>query len=294
MGVMKDANNKNSSIVIRKLNPNFDAEIPRYYAYDSPHLSHLLNALSLLFPAGEDGFVKSVKRYKNQIKDPILTRDIRLFTGQELLHSSIHASYNRWLIETTPKSQKFAEHVNKHISKNDDAILRRFPRFALAKTVALEHMTSTLAACLLQDEHMVNSIHKEPRKVWIWHAIEEIEHRSVAFDVYQKTVNSYWLKVLAFLFATFAVTMHCIVFTTAFVAIDKQLSNLESLFKSMNVLVGRNGYFIRVIKVYFRFLKPNFHPSQEPYEALITKWENELISLDDLSINGKFFDHRTA
>ena len=59
------------------------------------------------------------------------------------------------------------------------------PLARLAATVALEHLTAILAAALL-DGRSGSLAGADPRvaELWRWHAVEETEHKSVAFDVY--------------------------------------------------------------------------------------------------------------
>src|SRR4029079_15061731 len=56
----------------------------------------------------------------------------------------------------------------------------------LALTAALEHFTATLAELLLTDED-ARAMFGEPaaRDLFVWHALEESEHKAGAFDVYR-------------------------------------------------------------------------------------------------------------
>lgn len=278
-----------SPIVIRSIAPKLGPEVPKKYFFDNPYLTHLLNSLSLLFPAGEDGFVKSVQHYKSEITDKKLRQEIKAFTGQELLHSKIHEDYNQWISEITP-------HGKTRRAKQDHRIAQVFarmqsfsPTYALASTVALEHMTATLAAALLKSPALIDGIHKEPRKVWIWHAIEEIEHRSVAFDVYQQISGSYGLRCLALIQATMGVIASTLISMVAFLWGDKELFNGKALVQFLKTLLGKGGYLRLVAPAYGRFFLKCFHPAHEPYESLVLEWQEKLAQIEPVKVNGKLW-----
>ena len=60
-------------------------------------LTEIMNALSTLFPEGEQFFVDSVRHYKDQITDPVLQAEIVGFVGQEAMHSKEHEAFNAML-----------------------------------------------------------------------------------------------------------------------------------------------------------------------------------------------------
>lgn len=280
-------NHEKMSIVIRSIEPELGANVPRKYCFENPYLTHLLNALSLLFPAGEDGFVKSVQFYKHQITDKNLRAEIKAFTGQELLHSKIHEDYNQWVTEITPKGEARRQKMDDFIGRLFQGLQVRSPSYALALTVALEHMTATLAAALLKSPTIVENIHLEPRKVWIWHAIEEIEHRSVAFDVYKQVSGSYWLRCVALLQASMGVMLSTTVSMLLFLWGDRELWNGKALVQMMRVLFGKGGYLRIVARAYLQFFKPSFHPSQESYGPLVAAWQEKLAAIAQVKVNGK-------
>src|SRR3546814_16965350 len=54
----------------------------------------------------------------------------------------------------------------------------------LAATCALEHFTATLANAILADPAHLAGADAEAQRMWRWHAIEEIEHKAVAYDTW--------------------------------------------------------------------------------------------------------------
>jgi predicted metal-dependent hydrolase len=184
------------------------ADLDRDFATDGDVImSHLLAALSGVFPDGEEMFVESVKHYRDQVTDPDLRQQVNAFIGQESVHGREHRELNDKLDALGYR----AKHVERMLA-NDDAFppyAQRFvgllhklgvldenpfaggeidppPMFKLALTAALEHYTSTMAEQLLTDRYLQSRFaHDGLFRLWAWHAIEESEHKSVAFDVYK-------------------------------------------------------------------------------------------------------------
>jgi len=159
-------------------------DMPVHFAKDGDLLrSHLIAGLSALFPDGEDFFVRSVRHYRDRITDPVLKRQVAGFIGQEATHGREHRVLN----------DRFAElgYPTKGVERLTKRMLGIRSRYApasanLAATAALEHFTATLAEAVLSNPAVNEEIgHPGVRNLFLWHALEESEHKAVAFDVYR-------------------------------------------------------------------------------------------------------------
>jgi uncharacterized protein len=164
-------------------------DMPRYFMGDGdPVMSHVVAVLSGLFPPGEDFFVRSVRAYRDRITDPELRRQVNGFIGQEAIHGREHRAFNERLSALgypTRGVERFVE----GLFRLSDRLPSRARR--LATTAALEHYTATLAEVLMADaEARALFSDTEVRHLLLWHALEEAEHKSVAFDVYQSAVGN--------------------------------------------------------------------------------------------------------
>jgi predicted metal-dependent hydrolase len=184
---------------IHPRSPRFDFEVvPRLWFGGSRLRTHIFNGLSLLFPAGERFFVRSVRRYADQIDDPQLKEDIKGFFGQEGRHASAHE-----------RQFEALEHQGYDVRR----FLRFYEWFAygvveriapdelrLAATAACEHFTATMAHHALAYDDLAQA---DPtmRAFFFWHAVEEIEHKTVAYDVLQAVNPSYPLRIAGFALA---------------------------------------------------------------------------------------------
>src|SRR5438128_10164345 len=177
-------------------------ELPRHFAVDGDLiLSHLAASLSAVFPDGEDFFVRSVRRYRDRISDPELKRQVAGFIGQEAMHGREHRAFNDRLDQLGYPTKRF-----ERLTKRGLAIRERFlpPISNLAATAALEHFTATLAELLLSSEETRALFGQDDVKhLFLWHALEESEHKAVAFDVYKAVGGSERTRVWTMNLITF-------------------------------------------------------------------------------------------
>lgn len=173
-------------------------DMNRYYDSDR-FMTIFWNTLSMKFPKGEQFFVKSVLHYKNRIKDasPELYADLDGFIRQEAQHTKAHIDFNNAL-----KSHGYpTEEVDALLDKFLLPVLKKYPLLALHITAILEHYTSILGIQLLDEYSHREAIQGEARKIWLHHAVEEFEHRTVSFDVLSKVGGKHTELARLFLFA---------------------------------------------------------------------------------------------
>ena len=180
---------------VRKMGFSFD-DMPRHWFFGHPTHTALVNALSLLFPAGERFFIRSVKHYEDQITDPELRAAMRGFYGQEAHHQKEHLAANAAMEAHGIELDTFMQWWQRF---SFETVEPRFPpNIRLAATAAAEHFTATLAEFALGENNLEHA-HPSMRDLLRWHAAEEIEHKSVAFDVLQAVDPRYRTRVLGFL-----------------------------------------------------------------------------------------------
>ena len=158
--------------------------LPRHFAFDGDLISsHLVAALSAVFPEGEEYFVRSVRHYRDRVTDPALKRQIAGFIGQESMHGRAHRAFNNRLAELGYPT-RIVDRIVRLALKFRERVMS--PMANLGTTAALEHFTATLAALVLTDPEVRDSIgHQGVRDLFVWHALEESEHKAVAFDVFR-------------------------------------------------------------------------------------------------------------
>lgn len=249
------------------------AEMPRHYVGGNPMLTAIMTTLSSAIPDGERFFVDSVRHFRHQISDAGLSAQISGFIGQEAFHAKEHDAFNLALLARGfPVDQQ--ERVFTAVIK----LMRRCPwKFQLAATAALEHYTAIIGEQWLRDPEMRARMEPLAREFWTWHAMEETEHKSVAFDVYETVSGSYALRVGAML-AISAVYWPLVLFMAIkLVADDGQLFKLGKLFHGLNLALGPRGFFTRLAPKYLDYLLPGFHPNDHETDALLAEWRERLF-----------------
>lgn len=171
----------NQKIVRRNVELSYDVNKSySFYYEENPVVTSLFVVLSAMFPPGEMFFIESIRNVRNQIKDEKLLEDIRAFIAQEAFHSREHKTLNNHLIHSNyPEVIEIEAKTKARLDK-----LRKLSTVEqVAATVVMEHYTATLARLLLTDQLIKRKTTQESRNLWEWHALEELEHKSVAFDV---------------------------------------------------------------------------------------------------------------
>lgn len=287
---VKITNRAGASFPVRRMNFEFES-VPEYWMNGSAGLTHFMTALSALFPAGEMFFIDSVRavRQHPSIKDNAeLQKEISAFIGQEAMHTQEHEGFNM-------SAQKYGHDVATLDRYTDRAIQTTRKVFAflgkpmgitqemvdLTATTALEHFTATIASQLLVNNHIQELMRDETMKtMWLWHAIEENEHKAVAYDVFEgvfgKGVKSYLLRTGS-LVAAMAI-LFCVqsYFVFRLLQQDKQLNRAALKDIYTYAYSPSKGIITGMAREMIMYFKPGFHPNHHDTDALLEKWKLKL------------------
>lgn len=255
------------------------AALPKHFAGDENlFASHLIAMLSSVFPDGEDFFVRSVRHYRDRIADPDLRRQVNGFIGQEAMHGREHRVLNDRLDELgypTKKMERFTRWGLELRSRKAPPITN------LAATAALEHFTATLAELVMSEPEIRHLIgHEAMRHVFEWHALEEAEHKSVAFDVYRAVGGSERIRIWTMKFTRFGFVVGMGLQTLYSVLRDpaaRKRGRLRRDWKQVRNSPIANRALWRQLKDYDR---PGFHPDDRDTTALEREWREKLFGAD--------------
>jgi uncharacterized protein len=259
-----------AALQVRRPKLELGPDLPRHWYGGNAFATHYLDALSSVFPDGEAFFVRSVQRFRDRIEDPALRQAIQGFAGQEGQHSHQHDLH---LALLDARGYTALLRMNRAGDSIMRFVNRRLPYFALASTAALEHLTALLARRILEHESRFTAP-MDPRigPLWRWHALEEAEHKSVAFDVLQRMAPSYLLRAFALLFNTFGLFTEMLVRTAYMLWKDGELWRGASWSGGRRFLFGRDGLLRGLGPQYRAWFRRDFHPSQIDDGALIETW----------------------
>ncbi|AXI04211.1 metal-dependent hydrolase [Aquirhabdus parva] len=247
-------------------------EVPRFWFDNNPYATRLFDSISMLFPVGERFFISSIRPYRAQIQDPALAESVADFCKQEGQHGIQHTLYNDLLIQQgTPTAEiidKFSERL--------EEIKKAAPlEMHLATTAALEHMTALMAEAMFSRPEIMANAHPNMRALLAWHAIEEMEHRAVAFDVLTKVVKtSYRKRVLAMTMVVPRFWRDALVHTDQMLKADgfSRLERLNMARKTLPLFFGRKGILTAVSNEFFQYYRRDFHPNDIPVLKHYPRW----------------------
>ena len=264
-----------ADLVIRPRDRRFgrDQVTPRWWHGGNPYASALYNALSSTFPKGEAFFVESVRKYRSGA-DAKLSGEIGAFTTQEAIHSREHSAFNDRAAIAGYDLTKLEQAVDRRL-----AITRtKSPIVSLAATMALEHFTAILAHELLADSRHLAGAEQETADLWRWHAVEEIEHKGVAYDTWLHATRD-WTR-----WKRWKVKSLVMLYVTRNFVVDRTKGTLELLRQDgitglrawagyVWFVLGSPGMMRKIAGAWFQYFLPRFHPWNEDDRGLIAAYE---------------------
>lgn len=253
----------------------FGSDIPDFWYDNDPFKSMLLSALSTVFPDGERFFIDAVRYYQPQIKDAELQQAIRLFIGQEAHHGKEHRLMNDFL-----RDKGLPVTAIEQVVKRGTQMYRTYfsHERQLAQTVALEHFTAIMAEYLLLDAVELDKMHKGMVTLWAWHAVEESEHKAVAFDVFKATVDNEWIRISQMLFCTVMFSLVTTINTGRMLAGSGQISNPAVWRSGFRYILGRNGLVRKILPAYLSFYRRDFHPNQHDNQHKVNEIKRRYLA----------------
>ncbi|MEV6774146.1 metal-dependent hydrolase [Nocardia sp. NPDC051030] len=257
----------------------------KYFVDGDMVFSHFVAGLSGGFPPGEESFIRSVRRVAEQVTDPVLRKRVTGFVGQEAMHGQEHRRLNDKLVEmgypiewmdSEPQKERFLR------------LEERLPApVHLAMTAAAEHFTAVLAERVLSSDEIQN-IPASP-EFWSllnWHALEELEHKSVAFDVFRAVGGSERMRI-GVMAAMYSITLP---FTYGSLAVSLAR---DPVARRQPARVAREAYqlftgpiFRGLMAELAKYMRPGFHPDDIDTNALLIQWQQQLFGKD-----GALVDH---
>lgn len=271
-------------------------DLPDLWAAGDSSTTSILSHISLILPEAEQALIRSVNVFSAELDDPIFKKEVQNFCKQEGTHSIKHRKFNESLQKLGYKVDAFGKGI-KYFTTLSEWI---FPKkMMLSFSAFIEHLTAISSATLFRFPELRENWHPEALKFWIWHAAEELEHKSLVYDVYKTVGGGYLLRALsALMFITLLsfipiVLVPILLLLKVFSLIQKTSfkstsepgaetgpeplpgsESLQSANNDWNIL----KYWMSHLLNYF---KPGFHPSDNDHSNYLEQWkvDNRDISL---------------
>jgi predicted metal-dependent hydrolase len=256
------------------------ADLPKYFASDGDIvMSHVLAVLSSTFPDGEDFFVRSVAAARDGLTDPQLLADVDGFIGQEEMHGREHRVLNERLAELGYPTRGIGSYVRGLYWVRERI---QSKRINLAFTAALEHYTATLAELLLTSEAAREAVgHPAARDILTWHALEESEHKAVAFDVYKAVGGSEPMRIAIMYLTDLLFIVETSIMAVISIARDAEARRQPGkLLRSFARLPQSPFVSMKALRMLAQYHRHGFHPNDRDTKQLIAEWRQALFGGD--------------
>jgi len=261
-----------SPLVIRRLLIDLDAPIAARWNGGDAFRSAFFNALSMSFPVGEQYFIDSVRNGLKMLPEAARARfadEVQGFVGQEATHRRIHALFNAHLARTGAPND-----IEQRALRRLAANAHRDPRVHVAATAATEHFTAVFANWLMRHPEALEGAEPRLRTLWIWHAAEESEHRSTAFDVYQAISGDHAWRIRLYRYITVTFLGDVMRQTILNLRHDGSLFKWSTWRSGWRLLLARDGLFRGNLRPWRDYFARDFHPTQHDASAS-SQWLRE-------------------
>jgi len=261
-----------TELVVRRLLIDLQSPFARNWCGGDAFSTAFFNALSMSFPFGEQFFIDAVRDAMATLPPEAQEKyraEVRGFIGQEATHRRIHSLFNQHL-ESQGLVDGWTARASKRLTLMEDAD----PRHALAVTAATEHFTAMFAEWLLAHPKILDGAEPRLRTMWLWHSAEELEHKSVAFDIYKAAGGSdewrnRWFRRVTMMFL--GDLLHQ---TVDNLRHEKQLWKWSTWRSAARILLGRGGLLRGNVAGWRSYLRADFHPAEQD-SSLSERWLTE-------------------
>ena len=261
-------------ITVREgLDFDLDGDIPRHWFGGDAFKTRFFDAMSVLFPEGERFFIACVRDYKDQVTDPAHKQAMLDFARQEAQHTKVHNAFNRRLAAQGVKVDKILANQRRNLF--DIARQRLSKPHTLAMTAASEHLTALMAHGFFENRQHFADADPRVRAMFVWHAIEEVEHKGVAFDVMQQAAGvGYGLRVWALLAVSIQFPMFIFQILNHMLKVDgySRRQRWGIWLKGLWWLYKPGGMMAPLLRPYLAWYRPGFHPWDSEAPGAFQTW----------------------
>lgn len=277
-----DAKQQSAMIPIRHMRFDFDPQqIDHKFFLNAELASAYFASLSIFLTFGEDLVIDTARYHRDLLKDPLLKQRVTALIGQEAIHSKMHNELNDALLQVDYPVQLFRTWAGWVFEYG----FNRLPQpMKLSLMAGIEHFTAVLAEYMMQHEAIFfRSQDEKQRAIWMWHMLEESEHKDIAYDVFQSLSNNYALRIAGF-FPALITILVLISAAAVLVPFYRQPKNLirwgywKELPQSVRLIFGfKDGVYGSTFRHIFDYLRPDFHPNDHDTSAYLSYYKEKLL-----------------
>jgi len=265
---------KQTVVPIRHIDFDFDtSKAPKYCWDNNAWGSAFILTFSAFIPAGERFVIDAVRDFRDQSKDPELRQRTTGLSDQEAAHSKMHTEFNNMYNTKGLPINRLAKLSEKIYL---GFLLPRLPKkTTLAIAAGIEHVTAVMAeGSFGKNIESINKLEGVTRDFLVWHLMEELEHKSVAYDLYEEIDGGYVHRIFAFIFILA-------------ISIPFGLYALSHILKTHGFSQGKSknnigkSYLRKLISgstsQYLDYFRRDFHPDDIDTTEMLEQWQETLF-----------------
>ena len=183
-----------TDLIVRKMRFAFaDHHVPFLWNEENPAFSSMANAVSFLAIAFEKMIGAMIAEAMPLITDPAVAEEADAFVRQEGQHSMAHRQHAKGLIKSYPGLKETLDEV---IAMFDEMTANMSLKYRLAYTADLEAtFTPVFKLMLDHDNTLFAPGDDRVASLFLWHFVEEVEHRSSALIIYNSVIDDPWYRM---------------------------------------------------------------------------------------------------
>lgn len=180
-----------TNIVTRRVPFEFPDDIDPHWTPKDPEFAHMWNGFSLTMPYLEPYLIRTMREGMEKVTTPATRADAAGFMAQEGQHYQMHQRFNALLKQHYPELQAIEDDMTRYYT----ALAKKSLARKLAYSAGFESMTLGVTRFLIGERRSL-FVGADTRVVsfWLWHMVEETEHKTAAFDVYQEACGNYFTR----------------------------------------------------------------------------------------------------
>lgn len=184
-----------TTLEVRRPKFDFTGDVPWEWNPDNPQFSFFMNATSIIAICFEQMIVAAVQEARPLLTDPEVAAEATAFLRQEAQHSSTHRKHVAALIRRYPGLRLTLDAA---IGSFDEVTRTASLKYRLAYIADLEATFTPSFKMMLDNEAtLFRPGDERVASLFLWHFVEEVEHRSSALVIYDAAIGDSWYRIRA-------------------------------------------------------------------------------------------------
>lgn len=256
----------------RRLRFPLPGKVTKFWHNGQDIYTYHFNAVALFLPLLENLVVLSLKNARKENLPLNLKAQLNSLIAQEALHGSEFHRFNQrtisqhYPLETKQVKMRFFRAIARGIHAFSST-------FHYGFSAAGEHITAISSDLFLRQPSLFKDVEPTYSAIWRWHCIEEIEHKTVAYDVFEALNGNYFVRILTMIMITFQFSLSYVKPIFAMMRKDRNHLSLSFYYRAFKFYWAKEGICRKLFKPYLDYYKPSFHPKEHDNLALIEQWK---------------------